>query len=203
DWSPRPPTSYAMARPLSSFDPEESEEEEVEVPPQAERARAREAVAAPATVIREIRRMVWCSCRTSAGRFQQRRWLRRSLSSAELDWAPRPPTSYAMARPLSSFDPEESEEEEVEVPPQAERARAREAVAAPATVIREIRRMVWCSCRTSAGRFQQRRWLRRRLTRVELPETPFCPPCYAPVAKPPYALATALPTAKRRWPWVM
>jgi hypothetical protein len=39
----------------------------------------------------------------------------------------------------------------VEVPPQAERARAREAVAAPATVIREIRRMWGDSCRTSAG----------------------------------------------------
>src|SRR6478735_1255859 len=101
-----------------------------------------------------------------------------------------------MARPLSPLD---SEPESVEVPPQAARARAREAVAAPATVIREIRRMSGAPVVQAPGTVRLRRWLRRRLTRVDLPENPFCPPCYPPVSKDPRMGVRGLPDANGGW----
>jgi hypothetical protein len=57
DWSPLPPTSYARARPLVLPPLELELVASLDVPPQAERATARVAVATPATVIRDTRRM--------------------------------------------------------------------------------------------------------------------------------------------------
>src|SRR5690242_16467975 len=55
DWSPLPPMSYARPMPLVLAEP--PLEAEVDEPPQAERATARDAVATPATAIRDTRRM--------------------------------------------------------------------------------------------------------------------------------------------------